>query len=53
MSPTRIADIPVLRLPEADHIAATEYQRHLDQIRALGPDDWAGGHGSTPMIELV
>jgi uncharacterized protein (TIGR03083 family) len=40
MSPIRVADIPVLRLPEADHVAAIEYQRHLDQIRALGPNDW-------------
>ena len=38
--PTRVDDIPVLRLPEADHIAATEYQRYLDQIRALHPSDW-------------
>src|SRR4029453_13003047 len=40
MTPTRIEDIPVLRLPEADRVAATEYQRYLDQIRALRPEDW-------------
>jgi uncharacterized protein (TIGR03083 family) len=41
MTPTRVEDIPVLRLPEANRVAATEYQRYLDQIRALRPEDWS------------
>ena len=40
MTPTRVEDIPVLRLPEANRVAATEYERYLDQIRALRPEDW-------------
>jgi len=40
MTPIRIDEIPVLRLPEADRVAATEYQRYLVQIRELRPDDW-------------
>src|SRR5215475_12153594 len=40
MTPTRVDKIPVLRLPEAHRAAATEYQRYLDQIRKLRPNDW-------------
>lgn len=36
----RVDDIPVLRQPEADGVAAVEYRRYLHQIRALAPDDW-------------
>lgn len=40
MTRVRVDDVPVLRQPEADAVAAVEYRRYLDQIRALGPDDW-------------
>src|SRR6185295_19707514 len=38
---TRVEQIPAIDRHEAATIAATEYQRFVDMLRTLGPDDWA------------
>ena len=37
---TRVEQIPAIDRHEAATIAATEYQRFVDMLRTLGPDDW-------------
>jgi uncharacterized protein (TIGR03083 family) len=38
---TRVEEISAIDRHEAATIAATEYQRFVDLLRALGPDDWS------------
>jgi uncharacterized protein (TIGR03083 family) len=38
---TRVEQIPAIDRHKAATIAATEYQRFVDMLRSLGPDDWA------------
>ena len=38
---TRVEEIPAIDRHEAATIAATEYRRFVDLLRALGPDDWS------------
>jgi uncharacterized protein (TIGR03083 family) len=38
---TRVEEIAAIDRHEAATIAATEYQRFADLLRALGPDDWS------------
>ena len=37
---TRVQDIPPLSRDEAMTLAGTEYDRFLDLLRALRPDEW-------------
>ena len=40
-SATKVQDIPPLRHKEAMALSAVEYERTLELVRSLGPDDWA------------
>jgi uncharacterized protein (TIGR03083 family) len=37
---TAVQTIPPITRTEAQHLAATEYERFIDQLRALSDDDW-------------
>lgn len=41
MTTTRVETIPPITRTEAEGLARTEYERVVDQLRSLAPDDWA------------